>query len=126
MAERRNCSFCGNSIEPGTGRMYVRVDGSVFFFDRHKCYQNFVSLKRIPRETRWSSLSMTSAKWKDRPAKAKSAAARVYAPKKRAPRESAAATDEAEPAGAPVEASPADEGETPEPGQDDGAQEKSE
>ncbi|MEM3852537.1 MAG: 50S ribosomal protein L24e [Methanomassiliicoccales archaeon] len=66
MVEKRNCNFCGNEIEPGTGRMYVRVDGSVFFFDRHKCYSNFVRLRRIPREVRWTLSNPTAAKWKDR------------------------------------------------------------
>lgn len=78
--ERRNCSFCGNSIEPGTGRMYIRTDGSVFYFDRHKCFSNFISLKRIPRETRWSSLSRVSARWKGREKKQRPKVQRRYMP----------------------------------------------
>lgn len=82
MAERRNCNFCGNSIEPGTGRMYVRVDGTVFYFDSHKCYENFVSLGRVPQDTKWSSLSRNASRWKGRAPKQKAPGARVYAPKR--------------------------------------------
>ncbi len=81
MVERRNCNFCGNSIEPGTGRMYIKVDGSVFYFDRHKCFVNLVELKRVPRDTRWSSLSSSASKWKDRAKKSRPAVARKYVPK---------------------------------------------
>ena len=28
MVERRKCSFCGNEIEPGTGKIYAKKDGS--------------------------------------------------------------------------------------------------
>ncbi len=82
MAERRNCNFCGNSIEPGTGRMYVRVDGTVFYFDKHKCFENFVNLRRVPQDTRWSSLSRTASRWKGRAPKQRAAVAKVYAPRR--------------------------------------------
>ncbi len=81
MVDRRNCTFCGNGIEPGTGKMYIRIDGSVFYFDRHKCFVNFVELKRVPRETRWSSLSSSASKWKDREKKSRPAVAKKYVPK---------------------------------------------
>ncbi|MEC8264511.1 MAG: 50S ribosomal protein L24e, partial [Candidatus Thermoplasmatota archaeon] len=32
MPERRVCSFSGDEIEPGTGTMYVRRDGSILWF----------------------------------------------------------------------------------------------
>lgn len=108
MAERRNCNFCGNSIEPGTGRMYVRVDGTVFYFDRHKCFVNFVTLKRIPADTKWSSMSRTASRWKDRPPKQRAAVAKVYAPRKPPSRmkkaeEAAEQTDEEAAAAEPEE-----------------------
>ena len=56
MVEPRTCSFCGEKIEPGTGRMYVKRDGSVFNFCSTKCYKNRIKLKRVPRKTRWSKL----------------------------------------------------------------------
>ena len=115
MVERRNCNFCGNSIEPGTGKMYIRTDGSVFYFDRHKCFVNFVELKRIPRETQWSLLSSGASKWRDRKRKGRPAGARKYVPRdlvakrrreeeKRLAEESAGeqAEEKAEETGAPV------------------------
>lgn len=85
MVERRNCNFCGNVIEPGTGRMYVRTDGTVYFFDRHKCFQNFVELKRVPREVKWTLLNPSASKWKERPRKKR--AARKYMPERVARKE---------------------------------------
>lgn len=54
MVERRVCSFCGNEIEPGTGKIYVKIDGTIFNFCRNKCHKNLIELKRIPRRTRWT------------------------------------------------------------------------
>ncbi|RLF28248.1 MAG: 50S ribosomal protein L24e [Thermoplasmata archaeon] len=54
MVERRICSFCGNEIEPGTGKMFVRKDGTVLYFCKNKCQKNMLKLKRIPRKVRWS------------------------------------------------------------------------
>ncbi len=54
MPEAHSCSFCGRQIEPGTGRMFVKRDGSVFNFCSKKCYKNLIELKRVPRRTRWS------------------------------------------------------------------------
>ncbi|MGD0056689.1 MAG: 50S ribosomal protein L24e [Methanomassiliicoccales archaeon] len=54
MVERRICSFCGNEIEPGTGKMYVKKDGTVYSFCTHKCYENMIQLRRIPRRTLWT------------------------------------------------------------------------
>jgi large subunit ribosomal protein L24e len=56
MVEARTCSFCGEKIEPGTGRMYVKKDGKIFFFCSTKCYKNMIELKRVPRRTQWSKL----------------------------------------------------------------------
>ena len=54
MVERRVCSFCGAEMEPGTGKMYVKKDGTVLSFDTNKCYKNMVELGRIPRRTTWT------------------------------------------------------------------------
>jgi large subunit ribosomal protein L24e len=54
MVERRVCTFCGQEIEPGTGRMYVKKDGVVYQFCTSKCYKNLVELKRVPRRTTWT------------------------------------------------------------------------
>jgi large subunit ribosomal protein L24e len=54
MPIRRSCSFCGNEIEPGTGKMFIRKDGTVFLFCSHKCQANMLKLGRVPRWTPWT------------------------------------------------------------------------
>ena len=54
MAEKRKCSFCGDDIEPGTGKMFVKKDGTVLNFCTNKCYKNMIELKRGPRTTAWT------------------------------------------------------------------------
>jgi large subunit ribosomal protein L24e len=54
MVEKRNCSFCGNPIEPGTGKMYIRKDGTIYTFCSNKCKKNRIDLGRVPRRTKWT------------------------------------------------------------------------
>src|SRR3990172_7658940 len=54
MPVTRTCSFCGNDIEPGTGKMFIRRDGTVHFFCSSKCERNLLDLGRVPRWTRWT------------------------------------------------------------------------
>ncbi len=54
MVEKRNCSFCGETIEPGTGKMYIRKDGTIYYFCSNKCKKNRIDLGRVPRRTRWT------------------------------------------------------------------------
>lgn len=54
MVERRVCTFCGDEIEPGTGKMYIKKDGVVYNFCSSKCYKNLVILHRVPRRTTWT------------------------------------------------------------------------
>jgi large subunit ribosomal protein L24e len=54
MVERRVCTFCGDEIEPGTGRMYIKKDGVIFNFCSSKCFKNLVILGRVPRRTTWT------------------------------------------------------------------------
>lgn len=53
--ETRVCSFCGTNVEPGTGTMYVKRDGTVLMFCTSKCRKNMLELKRVPRRVRWSN-----------------------------------------------------------------------
>jgi large subunit ribosomal protein L24e len=55
MPVRRTCSFCGREIEPGTGKMYVRRDGSVLYFCSSKCQKNMLELGRDPKNIRWTN-----------------------------------------------------------------------
>jgi len=54
MVERKVCTFCGNEIEPGTGKMFIRKDGTIYHFCSSKCQKNLLVLKRIPRRVRWT------------------------------------------------------------------------
>ena len=55
MVEKRNCSFCGQAIEPGTGKLYIKKDGTVFNFCSNKCKKNTIDLGRVARRTRWTT-----------------------------------------------------------------------
>ena len=49
MPERRVCSFTHEEIEPGTGMMFVKRDGTTFWFKDSKARKNHLKLKRNPR-----------------------------------------------------------------------------
>ena len=48
------CTFCGKSIEQGTGKMFVKADGKVLYFCSNKCEKNMLQLGRKPRTVRWT------------------------------------------------------------------------
>ncbi len=54
MPVRRSCSFCGNEIDPGTGKMFIKKDGTIFLFCSSKCQANLLKLGRVPRRTPWT------------------------------------------------------------------------
>jgi large subunit ribosomal protein L24e len=54
MVDKRDCSFCGAAIEPGTGMLYIRKDGTRHEFCSSKCRRNMLDLKRIPRTVKWT------------------------------------------------------------------------
>ena len=54
MPEQRICSFTNEEIEPGTGMMYVRRDGSVYWFRDSKSRKNMLKLKRNARRLKWT------------------------------------------------------------------------
>lgn len=54
MVEQRVCSFCGNPIEPGTGLMFVKKDGSVYHFDRFRCKASLLTKGRLARRFKWT------------------------------------------------------------------------
>ncbi|ACL15898.1 50S ribosomal protein L24e [Methanosphaerula palustris] len=53
MVEMHTCTFCGEGLEPGTGKMFVRRDGSIYYFCSTKCQNNF-KLGRAPRRVAWT------------------------------------------------------------------------
>ncbi len=46
------CSFCRDELSIGTGKMFVRGDGKIFYFCGSKCQGNF-GLGRDPAHTKW-------------------------------------------------------------------------
>ena len=54
MPEERICSFSGDKIEPGTGMMFVKRDGSVLWFKDSKSRKNHIKTKRNPRRVKWT------------------------------------------------------------------------
>jgi len=52
--EAKICSFCGNEIEIGTGKMFVKRDGKILYFCSRKCEKNMIELKRNPRKLKWT------------------------------------------------------------------------
>lgn len=48
------CSFCEEEIMPGTGKMYVKKDGKIFYFCSMKCQKNMIKLKRKARVIKWT------------------------------------------------------------------------
>jgi len=47
------CTFCKGDIELGTGTMYVKNDGKIFYFCSSKCHKNTMKLKRNPANAKW-------------------------------------------------------------------------
>lgn len=48
------CSFCGNEIEQGTGKIYVQIDGKILNFCSMKCEKNKLKLNRKARKQKWT------------------------------------------------------------------------
>ncbi len=49
-----NCSFCKFELKPGTGEMYVKKDGKIFYFCSKKCKKNMIKLGRKARTLKWT------------------------------------------------------------------------
>jgi large subunit ribosomal protein L24e len=52
MVDIKKCTFCGSELEPGTGKMLVKKDGSIQYFCSSKC-ENNMKMGRIPRLVEW-------------------------------------------------------------------------
>ena len=48
------CTFCGDVLKKGTGKMYVQKDAKILYFCSSKCEKNMLKLKRKPITTRWT------------------------------------------------------------------------
>lgn len=49
-----SCSFCGNELVKGTGKMFVRKEGTAYYFCGTKCEKNLLKLKRNPAYFKWT------------------------------------------------------------------------
>lgn len=54
MVETRTCDYSGEEIEPGTGIMFVRTDGTVLNFVDSKAEKNYF-LGREARDLEWTA-----------------------------------------------------------------------
>lgn len=54
MVVKRQCSFCAGEVEPGTGTMFVKRDGSVFFFCSSSCRKQQLHLGRVGHRLKWT------------------------------------------------------------------------
>ena len=54
MVKIERCSFCGRIIQPGTGMIYVKSDGTVLRFCSSKCFKSMVKLGRDPSRFPWT------------------------------------------------------------------------
>jgi large subunit ribosomal protein L24e len=48
------CYFCGNLLKKGSGTMYAKRDGTVYYFCSSKCSKNALKLKREGRRVKWT------------------------------------------------------------------------
>jgi large subunit ribosomal protein L24e len=71
------CSFCGEEIEKGVGKVYAFRDGSLFYFCSSKCEKNLLKLKRKPQKVKWTkryhaekAIRVGAAEKKGKPVKA--------------------------------------------------------
>ncbi len=54
MVVKRQCSFCSREIEPGTGSMFVKRDGTVFHFCTSSCRKQQLKLGRVGHRFKWT------------------------------------------------------------------------
>ena len=49
-----NCSFCDTPIPKGSGMLYVKKDGTLYWFCSSKCRKNALGLSREGRRQKWT------------------------------------------------------------------------
>jgi large subunit ribosomal protein L24e len=107
MVIKRQCSFCADEIEPGTGMMFVKRDGSVFHFCTSSCRKQQLHLHRVGHRLKWTrayTLKRSAEQSHANAAKAameRAKAAAAAAPPKKGGRAKAKAEPAPEPSPAP-------------------------
>ncbi|MFX1509781.1 MAG: 50S ribosomal protein L24e [Promethearchaeota archaeon] len=56
MVKKYTCTFCGTDVEPGTGSVFVKNDGTLFYLCSSKCRRNQLILKRTARRLKWTEV----------------------------------------------------------------------
>lgn len=100
MVVKRQCSFCAAEIEPGTGTMFVKRDGTVYHFCSSSCRKQQLHLGRVGHRFKWTRAHALKVS-ADRAAPAKSAEPVPVAPARRARRPVSKAEPVAPPAPSP-------------------------
>jgi ribosomal protein L24E len=54
MPVTQKCSFCGQAIATGTGKLFIRKDAKMIWLCGNKCEKNMNKLSRKARETGWT------------------------------------------------------------------------
>ncbi|WP_338729262.1 50S ribosomal protein L24e [Haladaptatus sp. DJG-WS-42] len=104
MVRTRDCDYCGDDIEPGTGTMFVFTDGRTVNYCSSKCEKN-AELGREARDVRWTEEGRRQSGVNKRASEKAEAAAEAEAEQ---------AADEEEDAAPDLEAAEAEEEETEE------------
>ena len=50
----KQCSYCDRPVAKGSGTMFVKNDGTIYWFCSAKCKKNMLELKRDPRKFKWT------------------------------------------------------------------------
>jgi large subunit ribosomal protein L24e len=48
------CTFCGNQIERGMGKMFIYNNGKIDHYCSNKCEKNYTKLNRKPLRVKWT------------------------------------------------------------------------
>lgn len=60
------CAFCGGPFLRGTGLLFVKRDGTAFFFCSSKCKKNALKLGRSPFDVKWTGVAQSEKKAEER------------------------------------------------------------
>ncbi|MCW4037431.1 MAG: 50S ribosomal protein L24e [Candidatus Bathyarchaeota archaeon] len=54
MPRTYECSFCGHTFPQGRGMMYVKNDGTIYWFCSSRCRKAMIIFKKDPRKLKWT------------------------------------------------------------------------
>jgi len=54
LPKMHSCSFCGRKFPHGTGMMFVKNDGTIYWLCSSKCRKNMLKLGRDARKLKWT------------------------------------------------------------------------